>query len=289
MRSDKEIFDLILNFARRDEGIRVVVMNGSRVNPNAPKDPFQDFDIACVVRDVENFRRNRNIPKHFGELMILQTPDDMGSPPPEPGDQYAYLMQFTDGVRIDLSFHAITRLEKIVSDSLSVVLLDKDGLVGELPQPSESSYLPVSPTEKQFDDCCNEFWWVTPYVAKGLWRGDLIYARNHMDVYVREELMKMLTWYFGVKTNFRKSPGKMGKHLRDGLGTEMWALLERTYADAKPEQSWSALYAMGDLFRRAARVVAEHFQYAYPEEEDKKVNAFIRHIRELPKDAQSIY
>lgn len=45
MRSEQEILDLILNTAQADERIRAVVMNGSRVNPNAPRDPFQDYDV----------------------------------------------------------------------------------------------------------------------------------------------------------------------------------------------------------------------------------------------------
>lgn len=40
MRSEQEMFDLILNTARDDERIRAVYMNGSRTNPNAPKDIF---------------------------------------------------------------------------------------------------------------------------------------------------------------------------------------------------------------------------------------------------------
>ena len=59
MRSDKEMFDLILNVARNDDDIRAVIMNGSRVNPNVKKDPFQDFDIVYFVRDVEPYKGNK--------------------------------------------------------------------------------------------------------------------------------------------------------------------------------------------------------------------------------------
>ena len=83
MRSEAEMLELILAFARSREEIRVVVMNGSRVNPNARKDPFQDYDIACYVTNVEPFRGDLNIPRYFGELIILQLPDDMGDPEPE--------------------------------------------------------------------------------------------------------------------------------------------------------------------------------------------------------------
>ena len=48
MRSEQEMRDLIINTAREDERVRAVIMNGSRTNPNAPVDIFQDFDIARV-------------------------------------------------------------------------------------------------------------------------------------------------------------------------------------------------------------------------------------------------
>ena len=44
MRSEKEMYELILRIAREDERIRAVYMNGSRTNSNAPKDIFQRGD-----------------------------------------------------------------------------------------------------------------------------------------------------------------------------------------------------------------------------------------------------
>ena len=48
MRTETEMMELILSVAKEDERIRAVYMNGSRTNPNAPKDLFQDYDIVSV-------------------------------------------------------------------------------------------------------------------------------------------------------------------------------------------------------------------------------------------------
>jgi aminoglycoside 6-adenylyltransferase len=288
MRPEQEILRLVMEYANRDDGIRLVLMNGSRVNPNARKDPLQDFDIACLVAEVGPYRKRTDIVAAFGELLILQTPEDMGDPSQQDSGFYSYLMQFMDGNRIDLSFHSMDRLEALLQDSLTVVLLDKDGRVGTPAPPTDLGYLPEPPTEKQFQECCNEFWWVNPYVAKGLWRNELTYARYMLDVVIRDQLMKMLTWYFGVRTGFKKSPGKMGKYLRSGLEAELWSELEKTYADAHFENIWSALFAMGRLFRRSARVVAAHYGFSYPQKEDANVSAYLLRIKELPPDAQEI-
>ncbi|MDF2521420.1 MAG: streptomycin adenylyltransferase family protein, partial [Clostridia bacterium] len=74
MRSEQQMMDLILDTAKADDRIRAVIMNGSRANPNATKDFFQDFDIVYVVRDVHSFTADHSWIDIFGEIMILQMP-----------------------------------------------------------------------------------------------------------------------------------------------------------------------------------------------------------------------
>lgn len=289
MRSEQEMLDLILDTARNDDRIRAVIMNGSRANPNAPRDRFQDFDIVYIVTDVAPFRHNLDWIKRFGELMILQMPDEMDDPPSDNQDGFTYLMQFADGNRIDLGVDPPTMIPEIVGDSQSILLLDKDGIIPPLPPASDRDYLPQPPTAKAFADCCNEFWWVCPYVAKGLWRQEITYAKHMQEHYVRAQLGKVLCWCVGVTTEFAASPGKFGKYLQRYLAPESWELLLKTYADASYERTWEALFAMCDLFRLTALRVAAHFGYDYPHGDDARVSAHLRHVRRLPKDAQEIY
>jgi aminoglycoside 6-adenylyltransferase len=289
MRSDQEMFDLILNTAIADDRVRAVMLNGSRANPNTRRDPFQDFDIVYFVTAVDSFKADPEWIRCFGDLMILQLPDDMPEPPPDPGGSYAYLMQFSDGNRIDLGLFPIAKLDELEADSLSVLLLDKDGIFGSLPPADESGYLPRPPTAKQFADCCNEFWWVCPYVAKGLWRAEFLYARYMLDVVVREELMKMLRWYIGMGTDFSINPGKFGKHFQQYLEPQIWELLLRTYADGDYERTWEALYEMAALFQMTALQVAQKFGLVYPHEDANRVSAHLSHVRRLSKKATEIY
>jgi aminoglycoside 6-adenylyltransferase len=291
MRSEQEMLDLIVDTARQDERVRAVVLNGSRVNPDAPKDFFRDFDVIYFVTEKESFLADPGWIKVFGELMILQLPDLMQDPPPASADMdfFAYLMQFADGNRIDLGLVPVSKMHKLEHDSLTQVLLDKDGILPQYPPPSITDYLPKPPTAKAFDDCTNEFWWVCPYAAKGLWRREIIYARHILDGYVREQLDKMLVWYVGTQTNFKVSPGKEGKYLERYLDPDLWQLLLQTYADANYQHTWDALLAMGDLFRRIAVPVAAHFGFTYPMGDDERVSAHLRHVRSLPRDAREMY
>lgn len=289
MRSEQEMFDLILDIARQDERIRAVIMNGSRANPNAPRDPFQDFDIVYVVTDIASFRAEPSWIDCFGERMILQLPDDMGDEEPDREKSYAYLIQFADGNRIDLTLFAADRLAHMDEDSQSILLLDKDSFIPPFPPASDRDYLPKPPTVKQFADCCNEFWWVSAYVAKGLWRQEITYALDVRESYVRPQLMKMLVWYVGIQTDFSQSPGKSGKYLERLLAPEDWQLLLRTYSDADYDHTWDAQETMSDLFRKTALAVAEHFGFDYPHGDDERVSAHLRHVRALPHNAKTIY
>lgn len=288
MRSEKEMFDLILNYARNEEDIRAVVLNGSRANPNAPKDIFQDFDIACLVGDMTPYFKNPKIPPLFGEILILQEPEDMQDPPAERDGHYTYLMQFKDGNRIDLSFDPPELFKPVIEDSLTVVLLDKEGMLNDVPPSSDRDYLPKKPTDKQFQDCCNEFWWVSVYVAKGIWRNELTLVKHMQEVYVREQLMKMLVWYFGVKTDFKESPGKFGKYLKKRVEPEIWDEIEKTYSDADFEKIWDSLFTMGGLFQWLAIVVASEFGFQYQQQDDDNVSDFIHRIKNLPANAKEI-
>jgi aminoglycoside 6-adenylyltransferase len=285
MRSEQQMFDLILDTARMDERIRAVILNGSRANPNAPRDCFRDYDIVYLVSELTSFLADPTWIDRFGERMILQTPEAMGDTLPREDSAFTYLMQFMDGNRIDLSLVPLAKLNLILDDSLSVLLLDKDGRVPSFPPASEASYLPKPPTEKAFNDCCNEFWWVSPYVAKGLWRQELPYARHMLDEVVREQLMKMLTWHIGIQTGFALNSGKNGKYFKRHLETHLWQLLLDTYADGSYENTWRALFRMAELFRQVAQTVAQHFAYSYPAEDDRKVSAYLKHIQALPIDA----
>jgi aminoglycoside 6-adenylyltransferase len=289
MRTPEDIFNLILKTARQDDRIRAVILNGSRVNPHVNPDPFQDFDVVYIVTELEPFVENSGWIEIFGELMILQTPDRMGDPPPENDRSFTYLMQFIDGHRIDLTLVVEDQVEDEPADSLSRLLLDKDNRFPPFPPPSEASYFPEPPTSQAFTDCCNEFWWVTPYVAKGLWRGQSRLAHHYLETILRVQLMKMLTWTFGFRTNFVQNPGKAGANFSEVFSPELMTCLKNTYTNLEEENIWEALMTMTALFRETAQEVAEAFTLPYPNQEDTRVHTFLNHIRQLPNDAQSIF
>ena len=75
MRTETEMFDLIVGIANADERIRAVYMNGSRANPNVEKDKYQDYDIVYIVNQIEPFLTDKCWISVFGEFAIVQEPN----------------------------------------------------------------------------------------------------------------------------------------------------------------------------------------------------------------------
>ena len=290
MRTEKEMLDLIINTAIEDERIRAVIMNGSRVNPNVKRDCFQDYDIMYVVNDIQSFTSNHNWIHRFGEIMIVQMPEEMSLVQPDEDGKFPYLMQFMDGNRIDLTLVPVELIKKFVGqDSLSKLLLDKDNCMEEFPPASDKDYLIKKPTEKEFLGCCNEFWWCSTNVAKGLWREELSYAKGMLEGPVRDMFIVMLEWHIGMKTDFTVNTGKFGKHFEQYIEEDMWEQFKRTFSNAEYENIWESFFVMGDLFREVANEIANTYEYQYPQDEDDKVTNYLKHVKALPKDSTSIY
>ncbi len=288
MRKPEEMMNLILSFANEHEAIRAVLMNGSRVNPEIKKDPFQDYDVVYIVNEVEEFINSSEIPEYFGEIMIMQLPEEMKDPHPTRHDNYVYLMQFMDGTRIDLGINRIEDMHMITEDSLTQVLLDKDNILRGLPAPSLASHLPDLPTLKRFADCCNEFWWTNMHVAKGIWRDELPYAKFFFETLLRSELMKMIVWDIAIRTNCQALTGWANKHIQKHMLSSEWISLVGTYVDADPDRMWEALRTAGRLFRTIGNRVASVMEFSYPTLEDSRVSEYIQKIRNLPKNAIEI-
>ncbi|MFL0248590.1 aminoglycoside 6-adenylyltransferase [Candidatus Clostridium stratigraminis] len=293
MRTEKEMFELILSVAKRDNRVRAVYMNGSRANPNVKKDIFQDYDIVYVVEETESFIIDDGWTKIFGEPIIFQEPDKLDKMQGRKVDfknSYTYLMQFTDGNRIDL--HIQTKemlLKEYGTDKLTIPLLDKDNLLPQIPAPSDEDYWVKKPTYGQFFSRCNNFWWVAPYCAKGLWRKEILFTIDVMNSYVRQELLTMLNWFVGTKTEFKISTGKANKYLKEYLDSDIWKRLMITFNMSDYDSSWNALITTCDLFAEIAPKVGKVFEYEYNYDEAKRSFAFIKHIRELSGAATEIY
>jgi aminoglycoside 6-adenylyltransferase len=283
MRSEQEMMNLITIFAKNDDCVRVVTMGGSRLNKNAPRDRFQDFDICFIVTDMEKYKNNDNWLDIFGKRIIMQKPEGMTMFPPTLGNWFSYLMQYEDGNRIDLTLIPFNEAQKYFdnTDSLTTVILDKDNICPRFNESSDIDYHVKRPSFEFIDDCCNEFWWLSTYVTKGLCRGELLYAIKHLDM-MRKQMLTMISWKVGIETSFSLSVGKAYKYLDKYISKELWEIIIVTYKNGSIDEVWDSLIICCNIFQETTNYVSKELSYKCPEY-NKSVIKYIRQFLPMNK------
>ena len=290
MRTEQEMLDLILNVAKNDDRIRAVVMNGSRTNPNAITDIFQDYDIEYVVYETKCFREEEHWIDQFGDRLYMQYPEDNSYYPSDVKNCYGWLIQFTDGNRLDLHVCTLSQvLNDIKKDRLNRILLDKDNCLPKISEATDEDYWVKKPSEKQFLDTCNEFWWSLNNVAKGLWREEIPYVMDMINYVVRPQLILLLEWKIGIETSYSVSVGKSGKYINRWLEKEQWDKFLQTYSSGDISKIWKSVYIMCDMVDTIARELAQNMNFRYNEVEANNSFQYLKDVNLLPKDAEKIY
>lgn len=282
MRSEAEMFELVVSKGKTEEEVRAILLNGSRANPEVAPDKFQDYDLLYLVKDIERFRADPTWIDYFGERLIMQLPEQ-NALFPRIMNGITYLMQFQDGNRIDLTVVEIAEFRKLKKlDSLTTILLDKDQLFENLPNSSAKDYFVQKPTEEEFQACLNEFWWVSTYVGKGLARNELTYAKAMQEGPVREMLLLALSWKVGLALDFQVNCGKEGKFLQQYLTSEEWQTLLATYSASALTDSWQALFTMCDFFTTITHRLEDSLNYTSDIQEEKIV-AYLKLLQQMGK------
>lgn len=275
MRTENEILKLILNIAKQDKNILAVCMNGSRVNENVEPDKYQDFDIVFIVENLESMIVDLTWINQFGNRIITQFPEEQDLYPSELEERYPILMLFDDYNRIDLTLLSKHKLSEYLSeDSLVKVLLDKENLLPKNKRISESRHWINKPYQKLFDECINEFYWISIYVMKGIWRNELIYSIDHLNI-CRNMLLLMLAWEEGEKFNFKINFGKNYKYLPNYLDTSKYETLIFTYPNLTSNEIRNSLYRMIDMFDAATLGVSNKCKLNYDIDRYSEVKRYI--------------
>ena len=284
---EKDVIDNLLEWGTAHPLIRAMILTSSRTRPAGPVDLLSDYDLILAVSEV--------VPFAFDDAWI----SEYGKPMVRWGDQsemyglatYFRGVVYQNYVKIDYSIWTVELLARIeasglLPDQLDVgyrVLLDKDQRTTGWKQPSYQAHIPVRPTEADFQALVEEFWWSTTYVAKSLWRDDLVFARWVLDQDLKlETLRRMLEWRIEIDHNWSVKPGVYGRGLKQLLPPDLWSEFASTYASLDVEETWAALDRVIALFRRVALHVGNVLGYTYPQQVDDQVSSFLEAIREMP-------
>ena len=256
MRTESEILNLILHTAKTLQ-VEVVAMSGSRTNPKAPKDVFQDYDVVYVVDDLDNLTSNLTWLDQFGTRIIEQHNIL--------GNRRLYLMLFEDDNRIDLTLCPKEYIKEWVeSEADFTVLEDPKGLFAPY-SPNPQRYWTSPATETDFEKTCNEFWWVSAYVVKGICRKQVIYSTDHLYGICQQELLKVLAWQVASDRG-AVDIGKNYKYLFNYLPIEKEKEFSALLDFSSLEKITQSLFATMQLFHQEAQYLAQKMGFDYDKE-----------------------
>jgi aminoglycoside 6-adenylyltransferase len=289
----RDIIPTLIQWATARNPIRAVLLTSTRAIPNAPIDALSDYDVILIVQDVQPFVADRTWLNDFGDVLIAYW--DPFHPDPVFGiERCGNVTQFADGLKIDFTLWPITLFQQIIAapvlpaelDAGYRVLLDKDRLTATMCSPTGTAYVPTPPTLTTYQTLINDFLSDAPYVAKFLWRDDLLPAKWCLDYDMKHNyLRQLLEWRMEIDHGWSVPAGFLGKGLKKRLAPDIWAQVEQTYVGARLADNWEALAHTMALFRQVAVEVGEHLGYAYPHDLHRRVSAYVDQIKQLERPA----
>ncbi len=252
----------LVAWAEAEPAVRAMVLTSTRARPDGPVDALSDYDVIVLVDDVPAFvAREAWLDARPGALARW------GDESERLGERTVFRgIVYADGTKIDWSIWPETLLELIAPAT-------------------HRAHIPRPPSAEEYRAVVEEFWWSTTYVAKSLWRDEVVHAKFAFDTDAKlGALRPMLEWLLELDRGWDWKPGAYGRGLERALPLDIRSDLEATYVGAGIEENWEALFRTAALFRRAAREVADALGFEYPQDVDDGVSAQLERVRALAPD-----
>ena len=266
MRTETEMLDVILQTAKTLQ-VKAVAMSGSRACPKAPKDEFQDYDLVYIVEDLDNLTSDLSWLNQFGKRIIEQEV--------ALDHRRLYLMLFEDGNRIDLTLCPKEHMQEWVDSEAGFAVLEDPENLFEAYFPNIERYWITPATETDFEKSCNEFWWVSTYVVKGICRKQVIYATDHLYGICQQELLKILAWQV-ARDRGVVDIGKNYKYLFNYLPVEKEKEFSNLLDFSSLDKITQSLLATIQLFQQEAQYLAQKMGFKYEKEVAEKMMRYAK-------------
>ncbi|MER1993716.1 MAG: aminoglycoside 6-adenylyltransferase [Eubacteriales bacterium] len=284
MRNEREIIEKILDAARQDDSVRVVI----RTDLVPKRKYLYTYNFCFVVNDVEKYDADV-FQSCFGERILLFR-GDRNYPEMFP-DTKAHLMVFRDGVTIVI--HAMdmntflarydgkSAYENVWIGDTYQKLLDKDGILPETERLEEKQTIFASaPSREEFDNINCEFWWVMKTFAEYTLREELLSSMFYLNNSVRDLLNRMIRWYIYLKAGKPVDMGILDSRMEEILDEDLFRLYRKTYPNADYAQIWEAYESVTELWKKTGLYISERCGFEYPGKTEQDMTAFVHCLKE---------
>lgn len=271
-----ELLNRFVLWAETQPDIRLLMVIGSRARSNQPADAWSDVDLIVAAHNPQPYLQYTDWLKMIGPVWVTHVEPTLA------GVRERRVM-FEGGYDFDLIFVADGQFGRLVHDpEVSDVirrgvriLVDKDRIMTRITLPIGGRRPYEPPTEAEFTNLVNDFWYHAVWTTKKLRRGELWTAIHCCDGYMKHLLRQMLEWH-----THAVGPGNHDTWF-NGRFVEQWAepraieQMREAFAHYSPADVARALQATMALFRRVATETAAQLNYAYPFQSDAHVNTWV--------------
>lgn len=264
MRKREEVLNKLITFANENKNIRAMVLQGSHINAQAPKDIFSDLDPLFYCEDVKEFTECNDWKNYFGDV-ISYFHDAWDMKDNKKG--YTRLTIYSDGFKLDFGFQDVS-LAKYANDmELYKVYVDKDHIVPKPEVTDDRKFFVKKPLEQEYQDILRDFFFDSSYVIKTIYREEVTFNQYMMYI-LHKKINQLLTWYVGTKHNFNVNVGVYNRYIKQYLTKEEWKMLEQTYSNADKQSTYQALLDSFTFVHYLGVRIADMHGFTYPQKHE---------------------
>jgi aminoglycoside 6-adenylyltransferase len=276
-----QLLDRFVAWAQTQPDIRAAMILGSRARTDRPADEWSDLDLLVITTDLDRLLSQTDWLENLGTpwLTFLE--------PTATGGRVERRVLFEGGLDVDFVPAPLELVQQFAAGGwpteIAAVIrrgarfvLDKDGLAASLDMAPGEPPAAAPPTQDEFLNLVNDFWYHAVWVAKKLRRGELWTAKLCCDSYMKRLVLAMIERHAGAASGWSADTWHNGRFLEQWADPRAIDGLREAFAHYDAADVRRALFATMDLFRWLATEIAARLGYPYPATADERVTALIR-------------
>lgn len=275
-----ELLNRFVLWAEGQTDIRAVIVIGSRARTDQPADVWSDVDLIISAYNPQPYLEYSEWLKSIGNVWVTHIEPTLAQGVSE------RRVLFEGGFDFDLVFIPDNQINRLLQNAEIAqiirrgirILVDKDRIMSRITLPIglQSPYVP--PTEAQFSNLVNDFWYHAAWTAKKLRRGELYSALMSSDTYMKNLLMQMLEWHTHAVSPDNPDTWYGGRYVEQWADPRLLAQMRDAFAHYEQGDIQRGLLTTMDLFRRAATETATQLTYPYPFQADANITHWVEGI-----------
>ena len=278
-RAYDALIEQVAAWAEEQSNIRAVLIVGSRARTEHPADAWSDLDLVIFAADPRVYLDDTSWPARFGEVWLTFLEETAV------GGGVERRVLYRGGLDVDFSVFPVSQIDALAaSEAVSVlargvrVVLDKDRQMERLIVAASSPVGRELPTEAAFLQDVHDFWYHAVWIAKKLRRGEVWTAVRCCNGLLPAHLLQMIEWQARTAEGAAPDTWHQGRFLEEWADPRVLAQLRGALAHYDAEDTWRALTASMDLYRRLSHEVAANLGYPVPDAAEEHATALVRQL-----------